>query len=596
MKNLFLIKRTNWRHWLTIILALLSSIALSSCNPVQLKTQASQLSQIVASKVGDPATFNYALNQSSPSALDFVYEGLISQNGVTGEIEPALAESWQFSEDKQKIVFTLREGLKWSDGEPLTADDVVFTYNQIYLNKEIPTDIRDGLRIGESGALPTIRKIDNRVVEFTLPEPFAPFLRSTELAILPAHSLRESVQTKGGDGQPKFNRMWRIDTDPNQIIVNGPYRIASYKTSERVIFDRNPYYWRKDQGGNQLPYIDRLIWQIVDNSDTALIQFRSGGLDVLGVSAASFSLLKREEKRGNFTIYNGGPSSGTTLIAFNLNKGKRENGTPLVDPIKSRWFNTVKFRQAVAYGIDRQRIIDNIFRGLATTLNSPISVQSPYYISPDQGLKVYDYHPEKSKQLLLEAGFKYNQQGELFDADGNRVRFTFLGSSGGRIGEAIGAQIKEDLAKLGMQVDFVMTAGSVLGQKLLNTFDWECYLGAFTGSVEPNDGANLWLPDGGLHVFNQKPLPGQPPILGREIADWEAEIGRLYVQGARELDETKRKAIYAEIQRITQENVPFIYLINPLTLTAVRNPIQGVNYSGLKGLFWNLYELKVVKK
>lgn len=579
------------RRWISVLLALVMATALGSCN-LQLRTEATQVPELVAATLGDPNTFNYPLNQESPNVFGFIYEGLIDENGLDGKIEPALAESWKISPDKLRITFTLRGGLKWSDGKPLTVDDVVFTYNDIYLNQEIPTDIRDGLRIGESGALPSVRKLDDRRVEFTTPEPFAPFLRTTGAAILPAHALRESVTSKDSKGKPKFLSTWGVDTDPDKIIVNGPYRIASYATSERVVFRRNPHYWRKDAQGHPMPHIERFIWQIVENTDTALLQFRSRGLDIVGASPINFSLLKREEKRGDFTIYNGGPDSGTSFVAFNLNKGKR-NGRPLIDPVKSRWFNTLAFRQAVAYGIDRRTMINNIFRGLGEPQNSPISVQSPYYLSPQQGLKTYNYDPEKAKQLLLGAGFKYNSKGQLLDADDNRVRFTLLSNTGGRTTEAIGGQIKQDLSKLGIQVDFSLIDFSTLVEKLSNSLDWECYFGAFTGGVEPNDGANLWLPDGGLHVFNQAPLPQQAPITGREVADWEQEIGRLYIQGAKELDEAKRKAIYAETQRLAQEYLPYIHMINPLALVAVRNHIQGVKPSGLGGSLWNVYELKV---
>jgi peptide/nickel transport system substrate-binding protein len=284
---------------------------------------------------------------------------------------------------------------------------------------------------------------------------------------------------------------------------------------------------------------------------------------------------------------------GTSFIAFNLNKGQR-NGKPLVNPVKSRWFNTVAFRQAVAYGINRQAMINNISRGLGALQDSPMIVQSPYYLSPKEGLKAYDYNPEKSKELLKGAGFKYDSKGQLFDAQGNRVRFTLLTNSGGRA-EFVGSQVKQDLSKIGMQVDFQAIAFNVLVDKLSNTLDWDCYYGGITGgSVEPNSGANTWSPDGGLHIFNQKPQPGQPPIEGREVADWEEKIGQLYIQGAQELDEAKRKAIYVETQRLAQEYVPFIYLVNPLSLAAVRDRIQGIKYSAIGGTLWNVYELKAV--
>ncbi|AFY87388.1 ABC transporter substrate-binding protein [Chroococcidiopsis thermalis] len=578
-----------------ITLILLIAIALSGCNPTEMRTNATQVPQIVARVPGDPQTFNYALNQSSPNVFGFLYEGLITENGETGKLEPALAESWEISEDNLKIVFTLKPNLKWSDGEPLTVDDIVFTYNNIYFNEQIPTDIRDILRIGKSKALPKVRKLDSRRVEFTVPEPFAPFLRfAGGIVILPEHALRQSVETKNKDGRPQFLSTWGTDTDLQKIVVNGPFTLESYTVNQRIVFRRNPYYWRKDTKGNALPYIERLIWQIVESPDTALIQFRSLGLDMLEIGPTSFQLLKREEDRGNFKIYSGGPDFGTNFICFNLNKGRRQ-GKPLVNPIKSRWFNTVAFRQAVAYGINREAMLNNVYRGLGELQNSPISVQSPYYLSPEEGLKVYNYNPEKAKELLRGAGFKYNNKGQLLDAEDNRVRFTMISQAGNRTVDAIGSQVKRDLSKIGIQVDFTPIDFAVMVDKITNTLEWESYFGLITGSIEPYSAANVWSPDGGFHPFNQKPQPGQPPIEGREVADWEAEIGRLYIEGARELDETKRKEIYGETQRLAQEYLPFIHLINPLALAAIRDRIEGTKFSALGGTLWNVYELKEAK-
>jgi peptide/nickel transport system substrate-binding protein len=432
-----------------------------------------------------------------------------------------------------------------------------------------------------------------------MPEPFSPFLRTTTaeptsaIAILPKHALRESVKSRDANGNPRFFSTWGTNTDPAKIIVNGPYKIESYSPSQRLVFRRNPYYWRKDAQSNPQPYIERVIWQIVESPDTSLIQFRSGGLDIVSASADNFSLLKREEKRGGFTIYNGGPAFGTRFISFNLNKGKR-NGRPLVDPIKSRWFNTVAFRQAVAYGIDRQTMINTLLRGLGELQHSHIDIQNPYYLSPKEGLKVYDYNPEKAKELLLRAGFKYNNKDQLLDADGNRVRFTMLSSAGSSATSAMGSQIKQNLSKIGIQVDLNPIAFTVLGEKLHNSLDWECYLGALIGGgIEPNDAANVWALDGGLHSFNQAPLPGQAPIEGREIADWEQKIADLFIQGAQEFDEAKRKAIYDETQHLAQEYLPYIHLFTPLSMAAIRDRVQGVKFSAFEGAFWNIYELKV---
>jgi peptide/nickel transport system substrate-binding protein len=363
------------------------------------------------------------------------------------------------------------------------------------------------------------------------------------------------------------------------------------------VFRRNPYFWQKDAQGNALPYIDRVIWQIVESLDTDLLKFRSGDLDILGgmstIRPEDFSILKREEKRGKFQIQFGGPRSGTLFLCFNLNQGKRQ-GKPLVDPIKSRWFNTKEFRQAVAYAIDRQSMIDRVYRGLARTQNSPISVQSPFYLSPEAGLKVYDYDPDKAKALLQGAGFKYNGN-QLLDAEGNSVRFTMITNAGNKLREALGTQIKQDLAAIGIQVDFTPIAFNTLVDKLDNSLDWDSFILGFTGGIEPNAGFNLWNPDGGSHFFNQKPQAGGEPLEGRVVSDWELRIKQLYVQAAQALDEPKRKQLYAETQRITQEHLPVIYLVNPESMAAVRDRIQNVRYSAIGGTYWNLPEQKVAQ-
>jgi peptide/nickel transport system substrate-binding protein len=582
------------RFWILIILSAFTAMGVAACNPDNFKSSAAQVPQLVASILSDPKTFNYPLSQESPNIFGTTYEGLVDQNPITGQVEPRVAESWQISEDKLKFTFTLRKELKWSDGQPLTADDVVFTYNDIYFNEAVPTDARDIFRIGTSRKLPTVKKIDERRVEFTLPEPFRPFLLNTGVPILPAHALQKWVKQKDAEGKPIFLSKWGVDTPPDEIIVNGPYKLERYDTSERVVFRRNPYYWRKDSQNNPQPYIERLVWQIVENTDTSLLQFRSGGLDTIGITPDYFSLLKVQEKQGNFKIYGNEPATGTSFVFFNLNKGKR-NGKPLVDPIKSRWFNTVGFRQAVAYAIDRQTMINNTFRGLGRPQDSPITVQSPYYLSPEEGLKTYNYNIEKAKQLLIKSGFKYNPQGQLLDAEGNRVRFNLLTNSGNKIREAMGAQIKQDLSKIGMQVDFTPIAWNTYTDKLSNTLDWEVSLLGLTGGLEPNDGANVWSPEGGLHMFNQKPQPGQEPIEGWEASPWELEIGRLYIQATQEFDKAKVKEIYAKTQQITQENLPFIYLVNPLSMTAVRNRFEGIKYSALGGAFWNIHEIKITE-
>jgi peptide/nickel transport system substrate-binding protein len=580
-----------WQRWSILVVVVIIAISICSCQQIFSSTSAQTNNQLVEAIVGDPKTFNEAMSNESPNIFGYVGSGLITENGK-GEIEPALAESWVISPDKKAVTFTIKPDLKWSDGAPLTIDDVLFTFNEIYFNEEIPTTTRDILKIGKGRKLPTLRKIDNSHIEFTTPEPFAPFLRNLGISILPAHKLRSTIQQKDSKGKLLFLNTWGINTKPSELVSSGLYMVESYVPGERLVFKKNPHYWRKDEQGRQQPYIDKVVWQIVESTDTSLVQFRSNGLDSYEVTPDFFSLLKQEEEKFKFKIYNGGPKAGTLFMTFNLNQGER-NGKPLVNPIKSRWFNNVKFRQAIAYGINRQRMINNIYRGLGAPQDSPISVPSPYYLSRAQGLQSYDYNPQKARELLTAAGFKYNAQNKLVDDRDNPVRFSLISNSGNKIREALGSQIKQDLALMGIDVDFVPIAFSLLIDRIDNSLEWDSLLIGFTGGVEPNSGANFWSVDGGQHMFNLKPQKGSPQLANRQVSDWERKIDELYIQAAQELDESKRRQLYVETQKITQANVPCIYLVNPLLLSAVKNRVKGIDYSPLGGAFWNLHELKI---
>lgn len=591
----------DFRRWLLGILCfgLVGLGLLNGCRSIGRTTQAAAVPQLVLSTLQDPKTFNYALNQEFPSIFLFCFRGLTREVGNTGELQPDLAESWQISPDQTRITFTLRPELKWSDGQPLTADDVVFTYRDVIFNDKIPAESQAPLRLGENRTFPAVRKLDDRQIEFTLAEPFAPFLSATsgppsDIVILPKHKLEQSIQTLDANGNPLFLSTWGTDTDPKQIVVNGPYLIDQYRPGERIIFRRNPYYWEKDSAGQALPYVERIIWQVAESTDSQLLMFRSGDLDAIGdvrpLRPEYFELLKREEERGKFTIYSGGPWSGTTFITFNLNQAKNDRGQPVVDPIKSRWFNTLAFRQAIAYGIDRDRIINNIYRGISEPQNSPISVQSPYYLKT--GLPEYDYDPVKAKQLLQSAGFQY-QANQLLDAEGNRVEFTLITNAGNKIREAIGSQIREDLSKIGIQVNFQPINFNTLIGKISDTRDWDCVLIGFTGGIEPHSGANLWTSSGSSHMFNLGPQPGQPPISNWTVSDWEQAIDQAFKAGAREFDPARRKPFYDEFQKIVQTQLPVIHLVNEIALMAVRDQVEGIQYNGLPS--WGLWNIQALR-
>jgi len=590
-------KRVKIEQWKAIALLMLigfCSLLLWGCavKPEALKNR------LVVPLDSDIKTFNPVLINDAYSGIVIGYTltGLISENPITKEIESELAEKWEFQQDGKQLIFTLRPDLKWSDGQPLTVDDILFTYQSIILNEKIPTGTRDVLRVGQSQSLPKVEKLDERRISFLLSEPFAPALRTLGgIAPLPKHIFEPTLREDPSDPNKKlkFLETWTLSTPVSQLVGSGPYVIQEYRPSERVIYKPNPYYWKKGS-----PNIPQLVMQIVESPDTALLRFRSNDLDMYRLRGEDYQLLKRFEERDRYKIYNAGPATGQAFIMFNLNKGRNpKTNEPFVDPIKSKWFNDVNFRRAIAYSLNREAMITNLSRGLAQTQNSPVSVPSPYFFAPENGLKVYDYEPKKAKEILLKAGYKYDSEQQLRDAQDNIVRFTLLAPAGGRV--ALGAQIKNDLEQLGMKIDFNPVDFRIISDKLDNSKQWDATILGFTGGAEPNSAINLWAPDGDSHMFNKGPVGDEPPFPDREVSDWEKKIHELMIKGAQELDEAKRKAIYAEYQQLVQEQLPLIHLTIPLYLVAVRDRVENAQptalagSTGVTGALWNVEKLKL---
>jgi peptide/nickel transport system substrate-binding protein len=206
---------------------------------------------------------------------------------------------------------------------------------------------------------------------------------------------------------------------------------------------------------------------------------------------------------------------------------------------------------------------------------------------------MYDYNIDKARELLLSAGFVYKGD-KLYDASGNLVRFTLQTNVGNKTREFAGAQIKQNLAQIGITVDFQPMDFNKLTENLDVSLAWDAIVLGFGAGEEPNSSANLWLADGGLHLFNQQPVD-KPPLPGREVYAWEKQISDLYIKAAQELDEGKRKALYVQTQRLVQTHLPFIHLVGQYSMSAVRNRVENVKYTALGGVTWNLNELKLTE-
>ena len=537
------------------------------------------------STIGEgPKTFNVwnAKDATSSSLAGLMFEGMFATDAYTGEVIPRLAKKVEISKDGKTYIVTLRKGLKWSDGKEITADDVEFTYNTIIKGGFGDTSSRDVMAV--DGVMPSCKKIDKYTLEFVTPKTFAPFLRMLGFAIAPKHILKP-VTDKGIE---EFNRFWGVTTKPEDFVVSGAFKLKEYVPAQRVVFERNSDYSMADKEENLLPYLDEYIVYIVGDLNNQVLKFEGGELDILPVRGNQVARFKALEKNSNYTMYNLGAGDGTTFLSFNLNTRKNDKGEFYVEPKKQKWFNDDNFRKAVDYAIDRDFIVANIISGVGMPLFTAEGLSSIYL-----NKKLAKGHPQNlgyAEDLLTQSGFYKDEKGVLRDKKGNEVEFTLMTNAGNLERESIGVIIKEDLAKLGMKVNFKPIEFNVLVGKITGSMDWDAIIMGLTGSaLEPNNGANVWYSYGSLHMFNIR--QGKDAETRAKILPWEKRLDELFSQGATTLGFENRKKIYDEYQQIVYDFNPFIYLYSPLNIYAVRKKYKNLAPTALGGIIHNLEEI-----
>ncbi len=526
-----------------------------------------------------PKTFNPLVSMDATSTMigGLMFTGLTDTDAYSGESIPHLAKSVEIRPDNRTYIVTLRKGLQWSDGHPLTADDVVFTWNDIIKPGLGNPSNRDVVLI--NGKFPDITKVDDLTVKFVTPEPFAPFKGSLGNNILPKHIIEPVIRNN-----PKaFDSFWGVTANPSSFVVNGPFIIDKYISGQRVVLKRNPKYFMVDKRGNSLPYLGRYIIEFVQDQNAEILQFEQGRLDSLSVPGNQVFYIKHLQNP-DFRMYDLGPATGTTFLVFNMNPRKNKQGKPYVSPVKQKWFRDLNFRRAVDYAIRRDQIVQNILMGVGSPLFTAESLAS-VYLNKDLA-KGHPHDMEKAREYLRASGFTWNKQNQLLDRDGNRVEFELITNSGNLERESVGVSIKEDLEQLGIRVNFKPIDFNVLVGKM-GTAEWEGVVLGLTGSaIEPNGGKNVWESTGALHLFNQRnPATDMP---GTDFLEpWERELDMLFNKGATTLETEKRKAIYNQYQQVVYDNLPMIYLYSPKSIVAVRTRIRNFAPTPL-GTFHNI--------
>ena len=566
---------------LGLVLCLLTSIASASVDPVRPGEEVQVSSGVQGAYGGrltigqrsEPKTLNpiLAADLVSREVIHRIMADLVHINRASQATEPALAKSWKLSQDGRIFTLQLRRGIRFSDGHPMDADDVVFSY-QLYLDEQLHSPQRDLLVIG--GKPMTVTKVDPYTVRFTLPQPYAAAERIFDgLAIVPRHILEKPYH------EGRLAQMWGLSAQ--DVVGLGPFRVKQYVAGQRIVLERNPYYWKVDAKKQRLPYLDELIFLFVGTEDAQLIRFQAGETDMISrLGAENYALLAKSAQSRGFQLANLGPSLEYNFLVFNLN----DLGDRKLDQVASRqtWFRDPAFRKAVSAAIDRDGIVRLVYGGYGTPLWGNVSPGNKMWVNAALP------HPARSldsaRAMLRSAGYRWGGDGTLLDRNGKAVEFSILTSSSNAQRSKIATLLQDDLKQIGMRVNVVPMDFRSMLDRLLQTYDYDAaIMGLGGGDADPNPEVNVWSLSGTMHLWH----------LGSGAAqDWERELDRLMQQQMVTIDYKERKKLYDRAQQLIAEDLPFIFIATPNVLTAAKAQLGNFHPAILDHYtLWNAEEL-----
>lgn len=513
--------------------------------------------------ISDPRTFNpfVARETSSTDVIGLFLPYLTGYDPYGLKPEGHLAQSWEVRNNGLTVIFKLRQGAKWSDGQPIDADDVIFSATA-HADPKVNSNARSSFIL--DGQPIKWSKVDQYTVRADFPKPYAPALIQGWY-IAPEHIFGEAY--KAG----KIPELWTLETPVNRIISGGPFMLESYSKGERVVLRRNPNYWGVDDKNNPVAYLERYTFTTVSDLNASLAKFLAGESDLYAAANADqvAQILERIRSGGlkGEIFPNADVTTGTNFIVFNWNHK---------DSSKAKLFRQVKFRRAMAHLMDKKSMIEVALGGLGQPQWSPISIPVKQFFTDD--VAKYDYSPQKAAALLAELGFrKKNAQGFLVDATGKVLEFNLVTNQGNNIREKIAQIFAEDARKIGIKVNYRPIDFNELVRQLTQpaadgTRDFDAILIGLTGGIEPAFSRNVWQLSGSLHAWNLG-VGGQAP---KQVESFEVLIDKLMTQGATTLDPAKRREIYVQFQKVVAENVPLIYTVAP-----AYNPARNARIGGL---------------
>ena len=528
---------------------------------------------LVASARTEPASYNRYVEGSAATELVSLLTDatLVRVNRSTDVVEPALAESWTQSPDGLTYTLKLRRDVRFSDGAPFTAADVLFTARVLY-DPQVASPVASSMRI--DGKPLALAAPDDFTVTVTLPAPFAPGLRLLDqMPILPRHKLETPFT------EDRFRESWRSGTPFTELARLGPFMLTEHVAGQRLVFTRNPHFWRTDDEGERLPYLDRLVVAIIADQNTEALRLAAGEIDLMAngdIRPEDYATFKRASEDGRLHLIEVGIGLDPNMLWFNLSDAPGA---------RAPWLGDRRVRQAISYAVDRQAMVDTVYLGAAVPIYGPVSPGNRTWASSTVPQYVHD--PARARTLLSSAGLRDpDGDGMLDDAAGKPVRFSIITQRGNTPRERSAAVIQEHLRQVGIAVDVVaLDSDSLVTRWAAGDYD-SIFFGVQASSTDPAMNSDFWLSSGAYHFWN----PGQEA----PATQWEARIDELMVRQAAAPTLAERQELFAEVQRIIGEELPVIYFAAPRVTLAVSPRVQNPTpVLQLPQLLWSAETLSV---
>jgi peptide/nickel transport system substrate-binding protein len=475
--------------------------------------------------------------------------------------------------DTLRVVCTLRDDLWWSyynstRKEKVTSDDIIFWYNEICGDEAMGSSAyyQQFLTMSDgSEAHVDIRKIDGLRFEFIFPRIVADPLLSTNMDFGPRHIYEPAKRQGGVQG---VLDVFSVASDPKTIPSMGKWFLVEYTPGQRLVYKRNPDYWRRDAKGLSIPFYEETIVRIIPDENTQLLLFKNGDSDSYGLRPVDLDDLVNR-KTGDYTVFNAEGSLSASFWTFNQNPQNKSKP-------QYEWFTQKEFRQAMACLLNRDRINAQVYRGLAEPKISLFPEPNPYY-NPDIVFQ-YLYDQKRAEELLASIGIKKDRSGIMRDAQNRQIEFDLTIRSESVINSDIASIIRDELDKMGIKLNIRVLDFQKQVEELFSSFTWDSMIMGLSGAnIFPSQGSNVWPASGNLHLWypNQKE-PATP---------WETRLDYLYNEGCYTIDREKAQEIWDEFQTILLEQCPLIHLMRSRSFWALSNrwDFSNVYYDNLNG-------------